>query len=206
MASTGEQHTQQILNDLACPQCEYNLRGLRGPIVNCPECGVPCNIPRMIAQQWARPWWEAPGFNRLITPLAWIVISGCAVFVAYIFDLEQWKSGGLITAALALVALVGWAFLINWAPKEFEDERGIVLVIFLHALFVGYILGTVGALMLAIRALSSGSPIQGVVTLPVIAALVVMLVFCRKGERYVAEQCIKRHLRLSGGADSRTFN
>lgn len=32
-------HLEEIQRDLACPHCDYNLRGLRGAIVECPSAG-----------------------------------------------------------------------------------------------------------------------------------------------------------------------
>jgi len=66
MAQGGEQLADQILNDLACPQCQYNLRGLRGAFVICPECGLGCDVAQMIARQWMGPWYNAPGFTQLL--------------------------------------------------------------------------------------------------------------------------------------------
>ncbi len=40
--------------DLTCPHCGYNLRGLPFPIARCPECGVTTDLARLLAPRVAR--------------------------------------------------------------------------------------------------------------------------------------------------------
>ncbi|MEM6259116.1 MAG: hypothetical protein AAGI37_12450 [Planctomycetota bacterium] len=47
------QHPWHIKQDLPCLHCDYNLRGLDGPQVTCPECGQ--NNDLTDAYQWAPP-------------------------------------------------------------------------------------------------------------------------------------------------------
>jgi hypothetical protein len=55
----------QIRQDLACPGCQYNLRGLSGVRVTCPECGQGINIAQLIARKWTGAWYRAPGYSRV---------------------------------------------------------------------------------------------------------------------------------------------
>jgi hypothetical protein len=197
MSEPGVQHAEQILDDLACPQCEYNLKGLRGPVVHCPECGLECDIPRMIANVWTRPWWDAPGFNRLVRPLSFLVLSGCGLFVVLMFETRGFRSAGPLSLCLGVVAVMIWACLLAAASNQFENGRGLELTAFVHLLFVGYLGGVVGFVLCIVGVFTSGQIALIILELLGAAGLVVLLYFCRKGERYVAEQCLKRHLARS---------
>jgi hypothetical protein len=56
MARSGPAQVAELQQDLPCPQCDYNLRGLRGVVVQCPECGATFDVARLIAQRWRGPW------------------------------------------------------------------------------------------------------------------------------------------------------
>ena len=66
--------------DIACPVCEYNLRGLPGPIATCPECGRVCNVPELASRQWDKPWYTVPGFKLLFMAIAVLILWGCRWF------------------------------------------------------------------------------------------------------------------------------
>ncbi len=51
MASTGEERVNEIQQDLDCPHCEYNLRGLLGDVVSCPECGEICDVAKLVTAE-----------------------------------------------------------------------------------------------------------------------------------------------------------
>ena len=53
MAETGEELVKAIQRDLLCPQCEYNLRGLYGDTVSCPECVAVCDVAGTDDLAWA---------------------------------------------------------------------------------------------------------------------------------------------------------
>ena len=46
---------EAIQRDLACPACGYNLRGLTGDVIPCPECGTDVDIARLVTQKWTKP-------------------------------------------------------------------------------------------------------------------------------------------------------
>ena len=48
---TGDRGIDEIRQDLACPDCQYNLRGLIGAIVSCPECGMTVNVGELVTHQ-----------------------------------------------------------------------------------------------------------------------------------------------------------
>ena len=68
----GGEYVDAIRQDLECPNCRYNLRGLIGAVVTCPECGNNCDVAHLVANRWRKAWFRAPGFNRLVLPIGWL--------------------------------------------------------------------------------------------------------------------------------------
>ena len=111
MSGSGENAVREIQADLACPQCQYNLRGLRGEIVSCPECGARCDVARLIAARWEKPWYKAPLFNLLALPVAW----GIACLLALIVFLPVYIGVVRYQPFSRTLVVVGWAgFLLGW--------------------------------------------------------------------------------------------
>ncbi|MCG8509202.1 MAG: hypothetical protein MI741_08225, partial [Rhodospirillales bacterium] len=79
-APSRESPINTLERDLACPNCDYNLRGLPGPVVACPECGCKCDIPKLITARWNKPWYRAPKFNIVLAP-ATVAFIGVVVFL-----------------------------------------------------------------------------------------------------------------------------
>jgi hypothetical protein len=182
--------------DIACPDCEYNLRGLPGPIVDCPECGLTTDVPVLAARQWDKPWYRAPGFNTLMWPavvafIGWITTT----VVSTLSGPNQWA-----TYAWMLLALAIWLWLMFRATKLLKGSVGFFLALLAHALVLGFLVGIVGLMVMAIATVLD--LIQGdtdlVGTLSGVAWLVgfsVLLWVCRRIERAIAGVCIRHHLR-----------
>ena len=194
MRAPGEQLTSQILQDLACPQCEYNLRGLAGDIVHCPECGLECNIPQMIARKWIGPWHQAPGFTRLLMPLAWLSFMLMFVFPCFMVEVTVRRGNGLVTSIGAAIMILGWLVLLRRAEQVLEEHRGALLALLAHLLFAGYIVSLTGIIMMIVVLLSRQTIVNLLFALVIVPAMIGLFVLCRRGERYIAEQCIKNYL------------
>ena len=96
----------EIQIDIACPDCEYNLRGLPGPIVNCPECGLTTDVPVLATRQWNKPWYKAPGFNTLMWPAVIAFISWIAFGVLF----SLFSGQPLVVYSLILFAFALWVW------------------------------------------------------------------------------------------------
>lgn len=185
---------EDIQQDVACPQCEYNLRGLRGSIVGCPECGATVDVARLIARQWTGPWYKVPGLNRLYYPVAWLAVG--ALLAAPLVPAVMSFGGG--EAAFALAAPVyfgGWLVLIQRAHALFNYcGAGITLSLLGHVLFAGYIAGAVGMIW-GIVYMFSEPTFYGVLTCVIsFIAGVGLILAARRGERFIGGRCIKRYL------------
>ena len=63
-----------VLLNVFCPNCQYNLRGLIGREVECPECGHRCNLAELVKVKWDKPWYKAPGYDKLCLPVYVIIL------------------------------------------------------------------------------------------------------------------------------------
>ncbi len=177
------------MRDIDCPGCEYNLRGLPGPIVTCPECGAVNDIAKLIALRWNGPWHAVPGFERIIFPVFIAVllppglsIPGC--IVAGASDIAPWW--GLVLGAAT--SLVVWLPLVVVIHRRGGGE-GVVLCLFAHLLLGGYlaVVALVGTAVL--------SPIAGTFTwVWLIVPGFALGVYCRKGEHFIGRQCVRRYV------------
>jgi len=194
MESAGQNQVDQIRQDLACPGCQYNLRGLSGANVTCPECGQMINIAQLVARKWTGRWYHAPGFNRLVFPLAASLLLGIPAGVCSAFPGLQMVGG-----ILFLLSLAAWlALMIMLGVKE--GGEGIALSLLGHLVYLGYlagILAALGGLLGTFASLMSGQQADipaTVIALVVGLSAVGVIVLAHFGERFIAKRCIARYL------------
>jgi hypothetical protein len=196
MGSQGEQLAERIIqDDLACLACGYNLRGLHEAVIHCPECGVECDIARMIANRWTGPWQRAPGYPTLIAPLAWLVIASMALLLVLVYEANESGGPRWLTALATLIIIFVWIHQLHRAWRVFNNERGVWLALLAHVLFAGYLASIALVVVGLLRGL--GRPpdwtIAGVHVL-MVAGGVALFVGTRRGERFIAEQCIRQYV------------
>ena len=199
MATSGEALVDGIQRDLECPQCEYNLRGLRGDIVSCPECGAVCDVAKLVSQRWTKPWHQAPWLTRLYLPTAWAVLAGMAWLSMYPVLRETGRSLVLL-AGLAGLAI--WCRLMWMARAVFRSNEGLYLALAGHLILAGYLLGVVGVFFGIAGAAETFSTDAlrslGFAVMTVVSAVAVPL--CYRAEKMVAKRCIRRYLARQAGA------
>lgn len=199
---TPAEAVEVIANDIACPTCEYNLRGLRGSVVECPECGALCDVVTLVLRRWTKPWWKAPGFNDLIYPtvVLWsVLLTPCFLVSGFLLPF-------ICVGLLMIAALYAWT---QWrAYRLFNSVRGILLALLVHAIFVMFMIGllaTGGVVALfmmalqqhfsAVRANPPPGPVMGVIVPALVFGVSGVLLWGgKRAERFVAECCIKRYL------------
>ena len=190
--STGGEWVDQIARDLGCPACGYNLRGLRGPIVDCPECGQNCDIPRLVARKWDKPWWKAPKFNTILNPVAWLYVM---FLITSCMSLNLGQPSVMAVFGLVWVGVWGWLMWRAW--RVFNGMEGLLLALLGHAVMLGYLAGLVsmfaGFLWAMHPAFSNLVLRLGLIGAGMILGVVLMWV-ARGGERFIAGRCIKRYL------------
>ena len=179
---------ETIQQDIACPNCDYNLRGLHGDVVTCPECGQICDIAQIVIRRWDKPWHRAPGLTRLYLPVVWALVAGWTVPTALSGALGADLTTRLI---LAIGFTIIYIFLFAQAWKVFRDIEAIWLSLFSHAILACY-LGSIPFAIWIARMLGPNEALQLTigVSLSVIGVAVGYI-----GERYVASRCIRHYLR-----------
>jgi hypothetical protein len=197
MATRGEQHADQLRDALVCPQCEYSLRGLAGDEVNCPECGMHVNIASLITAKWTKPWWDAPLYNTLALPLAWVILSMLAAVVLFAATHRLNMSGELVLPWLGLSAIV-WVFLLAYLQRRFGSAEGIWLALLVHLVVPFYMIGILGAIGMTVALLANLHALWVVSLYNFFGLLLFVALFisARLIERFVGHRCIRRHLRL----------
>lgn len=202
--SGSEAHLAAITEDLACPTCGYNLRGLVGNVVTCPECGHRVDRAKLAAARWARPWYRAPGLMTLQWPVA--VAFGSAVFMPVIAALPTGNQTTFLYVIILVpvVSLALWTLLMVRAVRYFRRLEGVWLALLMHVLFAGYFVCFVGGFLFcfaaAVRAFGMPNAhwTAGVVSLIAGLALITFgALVLRRIERFIAARCIRRHLELA---------
>lgn len=208
---TGEQTVEAIREDLACPNCEYNLRGLAGAVVDCPECGHECDIARLVTAKWTGKWYKAPGLNRLMFPVLIAVVGGLASLVIAMLYITMVNKGAQaeVVVPTFLFGVFGlWMYFLWRTRRVFvEPWRGPLLSLIAHLIFVGYMTG-LGFLLATMGMMLSATFLNGMNGMPhnptPLTAWVFMAVYFvigvslfyagRRGEKFIAGCCIRRYL------------
>jgi hypothetical protein len=191
---------REIRQDLACPGCGYNLRGLAGDVVNCPECGQSCDVAKLVKWNWAGSLHRAPGLNTLAWPAIWLVMGsvtiGCLLARALrLFDAlvygHGWRLTLLVFTVLCTAAILPvWMWLMYRAWRNWRGVGGLGLALLAHAIVGAFVVGPLCAGTCPWWWKRNPAATLGVVLVGVF--------FCwagYQGYRYLAEQCIRRYLR-----------
>ena len=199
MTGTGEELVKEIRRDLLCPQCEYNLRGLYGDIVWCPECGATCDVAKLVSLRWTKPWHQAPGLSTVFLPTAWAVLGAVGGPMASRVD-------PVLLAGCLLVWLAVWLWLLWRAWDLFQSVEGVYVALASHVILAGYVFGVWGSLALVFHLLSllgappslGYAPWQWFALAFCLAPLGLLVWACHRAERFVARRCIRRYLARMG--------
>lgn len=195
--------------DLPCPECEYNLRGLFGPRVDCPECGQRVDLVQLATRRWDKPWYKAPGYNFLALPAAWALVGTVGAFLFSRVASEALGPAPFVGYALVVVSLAGlivlvvWSALLWFAYRRFgRDARAVGYALLKHVALCGYLAGIImlaGGLIAAILA-SSRDAMSGVfIGCAVFVGGIALFVAARFAERAGAKFCIKKWLHQGTG-------
>ena len=194
MTDAGHRQVERIRGQLRCPGCEYDLRGLGGAIVICPECGTATDVARLVVAEWRGAWHKAPGYATLVWPVGWLLGGVLALLFAWAWHL----AGSIGWTSLALIGVgtvLGWIWLLARMRNRMAG-RAIMLSLLAHGLTLGYVCGLVGGFWSLKRGLESTTTasLEPVVWLVTLSLFVAMLWACRRCERWMAGACIRHHL------------
>lgn len=180
-----------IRRDLACPICSYSFNGLSGEVITCPECGAQCDITAMVAARWRGSWREAPGYSRMLWPVAWIGTTCWFILLIYAFDVQARTppGSGLITAIASAFIVVVWVVLLVRTERQFTQGRGVLLLVLSHVITAAYLAG-----LIAVVAGLLAAAHEGAAWFFLAAAGAVLMYACFQGEKFMARVCIREHL------------
>ena len=194
MSDAGAEHLAGLRADLHCQGCNYNLRGLEGTVVICPECGISCDVEAILSRKWEIPWHKAPGLNALAEPAA-AAVAGLAVALPGIGAMSA-SGFETLTPVLMLLPLAAWAGYTARLVSLSGAEAGWISVgvtllvpVFAIALLITILSGvtTVGLLL-------QGESEEAAIMAGITAVAAGLVFLCRRAEVSVARWCIRRHL------------
>ncbi len=135
MTDAGQSDARRWLlsGDLPCLGCDYNMRGLVGPLVRCPECGRVNDLRQPDA--WRdrelplgvreRDHWPA-------TAVMWSL--GCVFFGLMTAGMAMAGSWPFIPGVLLLAVLTGWGWVCRaWLRSVRESSWGLFVIVATHA-------------------------------------------------------------------------
>lgn len=206
----GVSGTWRVQHDLACPGCEYNLRGLAGPVLSCPECGLTVDVVQLATRRWDKPWYRAPGYNFITLPAAWAFVCAIIILCSGGFVSSMSRSGSvagsalLITIAVWMAALLGWAGLLSLTYFRFgRDWLAVGFALLAHLALGGYLAG-IGLIVAGIAVIFIGiqddSVAQMAIGIGLLVAGVGAMIGGRYAERASAKYCIGKWLKKGAGA------
>ena len=170
--------------------------------MTCPECGMPCDIPKLIARKWVGPWYRAPGFTRLIIPVAWPALGWWVVLLALTWELVRGRPLVLTVLSAAVVG-GGWLWSLWRIRNQMPGGRALLLSGLAHLVFAGYVGGVILTLSMLLGVVRFGLSLFSAVYYLILLMPVAALFYVgRRLERFIAERCIRQDLIDGAKADT----
>ena len=158
-------------------------------------------LAKLIVRQWTGPWYRAPGYQRILMPVAWLWIGGWVVLYTVVVELAGARPP-VVGFVLGMALLGAWGGSL-WRLRKMMPEGGAIrLSALAHGLTLGYIAGIGGMIWIVHGALVAGSVARWAIVVPAVGPLVVLVVLCRRGEKYIAQRCIRQYLVNAAAPDT----
>ncbi len=202
----GTQHADAVRDGLVCPACDYSLRGLAGDVVSCPECGAVCDVLRLIAERWDKPWYQAPGMRQLSAPLVLFVLGAIAAFFISL-TIPSWLDPNppyepikvmLISALMWSPFPIIWLSAVRRCWRVWRSCECLGLLLLNHCILVAYVFGAMGILggLLLLATFFSGlNPAMPTASVGLLVFSINAFACAYLGERFVARRCIRQYFR-----------
>ena len=200
------QHSSVLDQDVGCPQCGYNLRGLGSGLVVCPECGQQNDVAKLLVRRWDKPWYRAPKFNLICLPVAVVLLSLLGWPISWLL-LEEWTTGPPGIAFGLIWLMIGaslWLCAMSLVWQKMDGLTSIGFALLAHIPIAGYLASLVvfvSGVILTISWISDrpynhgGEPSELIFGMLMLLGGVGLFVLSRWIERLVAGHCIRLHLR-----------
>ena len=193
MSQLDEQQHDALQEDLACPKCEYNLRGLYGDVVSCPECGEKVDVPQLQKILLNKKSLEIPGYKTLSMPGIVVAIIILVLAIRYSFSevLQYHAEQKYVILVVCEILSIIWLILMGRVWYVFRSMRGILLALVSHYIWVVAILKIIVVLFALVLLLAS--PFFKVEAATAVAVLIIsgcLIWAASKVEKWVMRQCI----------------
>jgi hypothetical protein len=192
------EHLAGLRADLHCERCKYNLRGLEGSVVICPECGMSCDVEAILSRKWEIPWHKAPGLKSLATPVA--AGLACSVVASPVFTIISLCGYKTLAPLVMLLPLAAWVAATVWVVSISGAEAGWAAagVTILAPAYTVSILFTMVLGLSTVACVVQSTTIDDFGRSFILGVLTVlgagMFVACRRADIAIARWCIRRHL------------
>lgn len=183
-----------LREELTCPGCGYSLRGLAGDVATCPECGMRCDLAKLVMRSWIGPWYEAPGFGRILFPLVWPGFGWWVLLLVWTVEVHAYGRLPVFTVLLAALLAAGWVWSMWRLRRQMPGGAAILLALFAHAILLGHLVALLAVIVFVVQAAFAGSLRHAAPMLAGAAVSIGLIWLCRRGQRFIAERCIRRHL------------
>ena len=135
------QNTGGLDQDVGCPQCGYNLRGLGTQLVVCPECGQQNDVAKLLVRCWDKPWYRAPKYSFICLPAGIVLLSlmgwmiSIWMLAAWMDESAEWVAGLLFVGA----GPVCWFIAMAWVWQKLDGPVSASFALLAHVPLVGYL-------------------------------------------------------------------
>jgi cellobiose-specific phosphotransferase system component IIC len=147
----------------------------------------------MVVNQWTGPWYHAPKFNQVLAPLTTVSLGVWAVLLVFAIEMGLQRTP-TYTAGAAGALGVAWLVLMWRLRNLMLDGAAMGLALLAHGIFAGYVVSLVGTIWLLWLAISAGSWMVAAPSVVSVAPLVGLAWAGRRGEKYIAQRCIRQYL------------
>jgi hypothetical protein len=166
-------------------------------VVTCPECGRRWNAALLVHRGHQPPWFQAPGLNRILSPVAWLACWAASMPVVVAAWQSSARSEPSISTAWVAAMLVGvglciWGILIATLRHHCRVAHCVRLALLAHIVFAGYATAIVGVVIVLSWVMAEGLETQarvvaGLLGLPAVAAVAWG---SHRLERFIARRCL----------------
>jgi hypothetical protein len=118
-----------IITDVYCRSCGYNLRGLQGDPVRCPECGGLTDLALALLPAWAIRRAISQMENMPAYCLLFAFLSLSTAFLAWI----KHNDGAAFFAICAVGCVMIWGYYVRQCRNAFQRRGWFVIMLWFHS-------------------------------------------------------------------------
>ena len=189
-----------LADEILCPKCKYNLRGLTDDEINCPECGEPLILSNLRSEN------QNKNLDKIIHLHQWIAAIPCIVFAIICFITFVYLYTVNASIKILIVNMIGmpiWFSSFYIPYRYFESKKAIELALIMHVVLVTFpalLLGYIFMAGLLLFIVLNFKDVTVILTEYFLIAFTIMIatisasVVCFMANQYVLNQCKELYL------------